>query len=397
MPESKIVRWDGVERRQVAVEAFNIAKREPKLTLRNLVSRAQIVLPTERQRPIGKTQDDKLAAWLMPLWDEMQDEINAQVKAAAAPLHAVKQSIAPLIGPHEAASHDRKMAVHWKETDKRTVMKKARELLLAFPDMKKIEALRKAMASDLPADRQRELTHWGMVSAWADPMLAQLEIEARLIELEQKRLDEAPSEPRRVEENLSDARLKQNGDSEQVRASEFEAAVSERVGALSFEALIRAFAAKLARETITAIGAEFEKQMAGKIIDAVANGTSARDTKPADDDKLIVPPNNRMPLVGVVGLLNQQSEDVRRAFLGTIDFVFVKSQQEGGNNGGGHAMLEKCSRCDVVIAMTDFMGHDVDRASKQLNVPFKRLTGSVSSLKRYLSSWINGEVALKTA
>lgn len=425
MPERRTVHWDASERHDVALEALKISGRNPKLTLRAIVSRAQTVLPKDRHRPINKTQDDKLAAWLMPLWDEMQTNQKSHARAVngvsqlftpATTAQAAAQSFATpttppaddnrhastFIGPlpataHVGEPHDRRTSVHWKDEDKRKVAARAYYLLQAFPDMKRLEAVRKGMESELSDDKQRDITHWGMVSAWADPMIEQLEIDARMSQLEQQRARDAADDVRRADAARIEAERARDAEAARARALETQASIALQIEKLSFEDLIRAFAAKLARETISAISSEFEKQMAGKISDAIANGTSTRETTPAEDEHLIAVPTDRLPLVGVVGLLNQQEDDVRRAFEGKIKFVFVKSQHEGGNNGGGHGMLEKCSRCDVVIAMTDHLGHDVDAASKKLNVPFKRLTGKVSSLKRYLSSWINGEVVLKAA
>jgi hypothetical protein len=425
MPERKMVHWDATERHSVALEALKISRRNPKLSLRAIVSSAQVVLTEDRRRPIEKTQDEKLAAWLMPLWDEMQIDQKSQARpvngvsqlftpttTAQAPAQSFATPAAPpgddnrhastFIGPPTASApigepHDRRTSVHWKDEDKRKVAARAYYLLQNFPDMKRLEAVRKGMESELTDDKQRDITHWGMVSAWADPMIEQHEVEARLLQLEQQRARDATDNARRADAARIEAEKSRDAEAARARALETQASASVQIEKLSFEDLIRAFAAKLARETISAISSEFEKQMAGKITDAIANGTSKMETTPAEDEHLIAVPTDRLPLVGVVGLLNQQEDDVRRAFEGKIKFVFVKSQHEGGNNGGGHGMLEKCSRCDVVIAMTDHLGHDVDAASKKLNVPFKRLTGKVSSLKRYLSSWINGEVVLKAA
>jgi hypothetical protein len=419
MPERKTVHWDASERHSVALEALKISGRNPKLTLRAIVSSAQAVLPKDRHRPIEKTQDEKLAAWLMPLWDEMQSNQKSPSRAVNGVSHlftAASQSFATPATPPDvhkmhgtfnaepqAATapvdepHDRRTSVHWKDEHKRKVTARAYQLMQGFPDMKRLEAVRKAMASELEADKQRDIATWSQVSAWADPMIEQLEIDARMLQLEQRRARDATDDARRADAARVEAEKLRDEETARARALETQASASVQIEKLSFEDLIRAFAAKLARETISAISSEFEKQMAGKISDAIANGTSARETTPADDEHLIAVPTDRLPLVGVVGLLNQQEDDVRRAFEGKIKFVFVKSQHEGGNSGGGHGMLEKCSRCDVVIAMTDHLGHDVDVASKRLNVPFKRLTGKVSSLKRYLSSWINGEVVLKAA
>lgn len=427
MQGRKMIMWDENDRARVAREAFKISEGVLSYPLRAVLSRAQNVLPKDKHRPLGKVEDKNLA-WLVPMWEEMKrnaDALNgahalfstaevenampttepvAEVIASDTPSETPEAAAEPVDEPQTDArpssseasgSNDRKMAVHWKDEHKTKVIDKAYALMQAFPDMKKLEAVRKAMQSELGPDLQRDLATWGMVSAWADPMLEKLEVDARILAFEQKRAREAREEADRAEaERLEALRLVEQ-QAEQLRAAQFEAAVTERVEKLSFDDLIKAFAAKLARDVIAGIGSEFEKQMAGAITHAVAKGVIQKETTPSSDDKLISPPSARLPLVGVVGLLNQQAEDIRKAFLGTIEFVFVKATQEGGN--GGPHMLERCSRCDVVIAMTDHMGHDIEASAKKLNVPYKRLTGSVSSLKRFLSSWINGEVVLKAA
>jgi hypothetical protein len=41
--------------------------------------------------------------------------------------------------------------------------------------------------------------------------------------------------------------------------------------------------------------------------------------------------------------------------------------------------------------MTDFIGHDVDRNLKGLSIPYYRVNGSVSGLKRWLTGWLTGD------
>lgn len=420
MNERRVIHWDDEEKRRVAARAFEINRSEPGLSLRAVVSRAQSVLNAERHRAIDKTQDDKLAIWLMPLWNDMKTRADANAgaealfspatptvenPAAEIPADVPEAATAPISEPEpdarpsssEAVSSDRKINVHWKDEDKQKVAAQAFKLMQAFPDMKRLEAVRKAMGSELGPDKQRDISTWSMVSAWAEPMLEKFDVDARILALEQKRAREAEEEARRQEAARVEAERLLHEEAERARALEFEAAVNAKVETLSFDDLIKAFAAKLARDVIAGISTEFEKQMAGAITHAVAKGVVQKETTPAEPERLIVAPAARLPVVGVVGLLNQQAEDVRKAFLGTVEFVFVKAQAEGGIGGGGHGMLEKCSRCDVVIAMSDHMGHDVEASAKKLNVPYRRLTGSVSNLKRFLSSWINGEVVLKAA
>ena len=100
------------------------------------------------------------------------------------------------------------------------------------------------------------------------------------------------------------------------------------------------------------------------------------------------------PRVVVVGLLNQQAEDVEDDFKDRIDFTFVKSQQAGSGRDGGHGMLNRSKKADVVIAMTKFIGHDVEKAAKSLDAPYVRVNGSVSGLKKWLTQYLNGEHVL---
>ena len=101
------------------------------------------------------------------------------------------------------------------------------------------------------------------------------------------------------------------------------------------------------------------------------------------------PSRTRLPRVCVVGLINQQANDVAAAFEGAIEFIFVKSRQGGGGNShGAPGMLTKGASADLVIAMTDWIDHDVQVASKHLHVPYEPVSGSVSALKRWLTDWL---------
>jgi hypothetical protein len=102
----------------------------------------------------------------------------------------------------------------------------------------------------------------------------------------------------------------------------------------------------------------------------------------------IRPPRNRLPRVTVVGLIHQQERDLAAAFAGTVEFIFVKSQKQGGGGHGGAGMLTKSASSDLVIAMTDFVGHDVESSAKHLHIPYERVKGSVPALKRWITDWL---------
>ncbi|WP_184044969.1 hypothetical protein [Paraburkholderia sp. MM5384-R2] len=132
------------------------------------------------------------------------------------------------------------------------------------------------------------------------------------------------------------------------------------------------------------------RQLVGAVTIAFQNHAIQPGTASAHvaHPKVAPPTRTRLPRVCVVGLINQQGQDVAAAFDGAIDFVFVKAQRTGGGGHGGAGMLTKGSSADVVLAMTDFIGHDVEASAKHLHVPFERVKGSVSALTRWLTEWL---------
>ncbi|MGF6607038.1 hypothetical protein OKW45_001938 [Paraburkholderia sp. WSM4175] len=142
---------------------------------------------------------------------------------------------------------------------------------------------------------------------------------------------------------------------------------------------------------LTATVDECLRQLVGAVT-AVLQNHAIPPAAPSGGDvshpRVMPPPRTRLPRVCVVGLINQQEQDVSAAFSGVIDFIFVKAQRTGGTGHGGAGMLTKGSGADVVLAMTDFIAHDVEAASKHLRVPFERVKGSVSALKRWLTEWL---------
>ena len=406
--------WTDEERRAVAREAFRIAS-ERSITQTRAVLQAQQILPPERQRPATFAKAADLT-WLAALWTELKNE--AAKKGAqdlfeptpnggtenvpkAAPLAEAIAEIATKPEPmpvqskpdqetsdaapssSEPSSKGDKPRIFWRDEEKRALIAKTREYMQRYPDMSKIEALRKAQGVVLKPDRQREgLTGWTFVADWADPMLAQLEIDEQIAEHHAREQRDAEQRAEIERQARIAAEEAVRAERERVEALRFESAVTARVDAMGFDGLIQAFARKMARDVIEAMGDEFQNMLTRKVADAVNMQRDARQ---------MPIPKDRAPRVGVVGLLNQQEQDIKRAFQGAIDFVFVKAQAEGGSGAGGVGMLASCKNCDIVIAMTDHIGHDVTNAMRKLGTDTKLLTGSASSLKRYLSAWLHSE------
>lgn len=297
----------------------------------------------------------------------------------------------------QAAEQATRTAVHWTDDERRAVAAKARDNMKRWPDMKKLEAFRKANELVLPPERQRELSTWTALAAWADPMLEMLALDEQIEEQRQK--EALQQRERELQAEIEDAeRQAQAGiEAQRLRLEAFEAEVRARVEQMPFDALIRAFAAKIARETIGAMGEEFEKLLMGRVLDAAGIVKNRTETTPVAESAYVVPPVTRLPRVTVVGLMRQQADDVKKAFLGTIEFTFIESSKTGGKAGGGAGLTAHATTTDVAISMIDFAGHDVEEAAKKSKLPFVRISGNVSALKRWLGSWLAGDIALKCA
>lgn len=115
------------------------------------------------------------------------------------------------------------------------------------------------------------------------------------------------------------------------------------------------------------------------------------DAVPEGVNKVAIAPTERKPRVCVAGLMNQQINDVRAEFGSIIDFTFVKSDKGSGSD------VDAYRNMDLVVCMTRFSSHSVEREAKSVGVPLVRITGAVSSLKRWLRSWINHEIAITEA
>lgn len=414
--------WSDKEKRDVAAEALAITHANPGIHMVTAVERAQRkVVSTDRQRNFNNSNAQKIGHWITPLWEEMRRQQRASISAhalfdarapeAAAPVaHANGVSIdtrtlQPVEHANGVTPKDRKV-VFWKDDEKRAIVAKALELMARWPDMKKVDAFRKAQELVIPALRQRDIAGWSVVAPWADPLMDEARqkaeqdaIAGREAREARERAEHEAHELAQQERRDAEARERAEAEAEiqHMIDARVEAGIEQRLRSLPLETLIRTFATSIAREAVAAFGDELENSIMSRVVAAAAETVQRAETAPAPDEHLVMRPTNRLPRVGVVGLTRQQSDDVERAFRGRVEFVFVKTQEQGGHGMGGHVMLDKCSHCDAVVAMLEHTAGDVPTMAKKLHVPFKQIAGSVSNLKRWLSDWLNGDIALKAA
>jgi hypothetical protein len=110
---------------------------------------------------------------------------------------------------------------------------------------------------------------------------------------------------------------------------------------------------------------------------------------PEGTTHLTLPAKDRKPRLTVMGLIGQQEQDVLHAWGQTIDFQFVKAGPQMGT-----LALEKSRTADVVINMTRFTSHTAEQYVKEITTPLVRINGSVSALKKWISDWVNGKMAI---
>jgi hypothetical protein len=155
---------------------------------------------------------------------------------------------------------------------------------------------------------------------------------------------------------------------------------------LSFETLIKAVGGKIVQQVIGAIGEHLQEAIMTRIDEAIMRAPPQMPL-PEGVTRLHQAPRDRKPRVLVVGLLNQQANDVEEALDGMMNLDFIKVE------GSDPSSLEaKARKADLVILMTKFISHKHQETCKRVSEHVVYRNGGVSELKRWLTQWINGEV-----
>lgn len=258
---------------------------------------------------------------------------------------------------------------------------------VANPGKGKVACFNEAMHRVITPERWRKITAWS-------------EVEPKL--LKTGKLNAHPKPARRDDEVMIDTKAaRREAEARQREQNPIQVAA---------ETLI----AEIAKEVAGTIGLlvmdEVRRQLDGaikgldkRILDALPKQTEPAtpsqqhitvqtvDAVPEGVNKVAIAPRDRKPRICVAGLMNQQINDVRREFGSLIDMSFVKSDKGSGSD------VDAYRNMDVVICMTRFSSHAVEREAKSVGAPLVRITGAVSALKRWLRSWINNEIAITEA
>ncbi|MFP3554208.1 hypothetical protein SB861_26405 [Paraburkholderia sp. SIMBA_049] len=393
-------KWTVEEAERVAHASYRILNAEHISSIAAVIRGQEETLEPSRHRAIRQMKD--IESTIIPIWKSLRAaEMQEEKKQPAAPVPEspqvdpvqsvdglavahVEAFIARAIHAQEAVnaltqtevSDERKAMVRWTDAEKLIVARESKRLRASFADMTPLEAIRKAVFGYLPEHRQRTITTMAEVK-WIHALWQQIDA-----------AEQAEARERAAAANAAKA---------EATAEAVKPAVAAPLDLhdLSIETLIRGLAMKIGRQLIRGLGEQIQEAVMRQVINTLQGIPLQPGALPEGTTRVHTPPRDRKPRVAIVGLLNQQAEDVKRTFASAVEFTFIKSQQQGGSGAhGGAGMLARGAQADVVVSMVDFTGHDVDNASKHLDVPFVRVNGSVSALKRWLSHWLNGEVAL---
>lgn len=390
----RIVKWTPEEIEKVALASFELRLINPSMSYIEAVQQAQRnELPSTRQRPIRQEADfDKT---VMPIWaaltaarapgqqkdfdiatsdprtdmpegllrveSETEEEIAARLRAASESVNAGTRAEV------EAEKKVRKGTVRWDHDEQLLIARESKRLRGDFPDMSVLESIRKAVDYSMPAARQREIHHMGEVK-WITELWQQIDAEERAAKAEQA-----------AEEARQQAQAAQQAEAEAKHAE---------VDPLSldFQTLIKAMGIKIGEQIVSAIGESLQDAIMKRIDEAILRAPTPIHL-PEGVTRLHAAPRDRKPRVLVVGLLRQQAHEVEDSMRQTLNLDFVQVE-----NSGGSAIEEKARNADLVVLMTKFISHKHQDAAKRANEHVVYRNGGVSELKRWLTSWINGEV-----
>lgn len=405
----RLVRWTPEEMMTLAHETRRIRTADVGLTPLEAVRLAQKnVMPENRQRVLDQTRQIEDITKLirdMALKEGIGRSAAPTHEPAPSPIDAAQSlastgfdagGIAQALAKADAADADatasanlspagasaKRTLIRYTADERRTIAVESKRLLAGFQDMSRLEAIRKAIEYTMPANRQRSITTFEQVGWIADEWKA---IEQQ--ERAEQKAREAHEHAQEAERAAERARIA----TEAARA-EAEAAKAVDPASLPFDTLIEAIGVKVAGMLLRSIGEHLQESIMQRVTEALAHVTVNVPAAPLPEGvtRLHSAPRHRKPRVLIVGLLNQQEQDMTRAMGELLTLDFAKSEHH-------KALEDKARNADLVVLMTKFISHSHTGIVQRVNEHIVFRNGGVSELKRWLTQWINGEVITAAA
>lgn len=373
-----LVRWKKDEVELLARATRDVRAKDLSLTHLEAVRIAQKrALPPERQRELR--QHREVAEVVKAIRDLASlDYGNLGAKHEAKEAEPAPVSVAAIAQPDKTKTAKRR-SVFWTSDEKRVIALESKRLLNGFEDMSKLEAIRKAMEYALPVERHRTVEALSVVPWVEDEWKALDEVE-RATKAERESRERALELERQAEESRR-----------AIEAARIEAEKAKAIdpASMPFETLIEAIGVKVAGMLLRSIGEQLQDSIMQRVTEALSH-MSMPAGLPEGIGRLHPAPRNRKPRVLIVGLLNQQAQDMERALGELLSLDFVKVEH-------ANTLEDKARNADLVVLMTKFISHQHQDIVRAVNEHIVYRNGGVSELKRYLTQWINGEVVTANA
>lgn len=380
-----LVRWTNDELELLARTTRDIRAKDLSLTHLEAVRMAQERgLPPHRRRELRQHRE---VAEVVKAIRELAslDYANLGAKPEAKQAEPVAAAITQSDKAHSDAAKptstkEHKALVRWNSEERRKIAVESKRLLNGFGDMSKVEAIRKAIKYTMPAGRQRDISSLFQVPWITD--------EWKVVD----ELDRAEREEREAREQAAEAERIAEESRRAIEAARIEAEKAKTIdpASMPFETLIEAIGVKVAGMLLRSIGEQLQESIMQRITEALGHMGAPAAPLPEGVARLHAAPRHRKPRVLIVGLLNQQEQDMTKAMGELLNLDYAKSEH--------HTTLEdKARNADLVVLMTKFISHKHQDIVQRVNEHIVYRNGGVSELKRWLTQWINGEVITAAA
>jgi hypothetical protein len=438
--------WSVDEQNSIAADAYAIFGQDPTKGRMFAIRQAVRNLPRKRQMYVTKWYH--VRNFIVKSWkvlDEQTGHNYAQAdvvhvpmsqpdapqqlelkETPAAPVAPPPAEVPPAVEAAPAPADDnptkaRKAKVYWKPEDIEKVALAAAELLIENPQLKPVPLTNAAQKIALPEDKHRVMVAIDQCkgvperAAELKPIIerrnakrAQEEQEAResAERLERERIEREERERLETEQRIraeaeADA-LRLLAEQEEARrrihAEAFNSAVNQEVQKRLDAAPYTAILGALAKKVMGDFMGELVKEMRGTM-EAQMIGLMDELTKPAAPPEPEAQKPRHLSLV-VVGLGNQEYDQLRKDFFGDVTFKQVKVLADSRSGQTAQAMLEAARGTDAVLAMHHAVGADVKMAAtrlKEMKVPYVAVTGNMRDLKSRIKSALTGELPFEFA
>lgn len=458
MPEYQAGDWTRDEQHTISSEAYAIFGRDPTMGRMAAIRQAVNLLPKKRRRFIAKwyhvrnfiekdwgVLDESTGrnyaqpnAEHVPLTDIPTNDAALSVEPQAAlpieapapvetPAENVAEPEVQAVPAAEKVAKPQKSPVFWKPDEIEKVAIAAAELLIEGFNSKPLPLIREAQKRALGDDRQRVLQTIDHLKGTPERAAELVPIIKRRNEQREKEAQEAQEAAERMEQEriereererlANEERIKAEAQAEATRIlAEREAerqkihteafnsavaqAVQKQMDLAPYTAILGALAKKVLGDFMEPLMKGMEERMEAKmlgILDQLTQPTEPAATVP--DNVHQIKKANHLNIV-VVGIGNQEYDQLRKDFFGDVAFKQVKVLADSRGGQTAQAMLEAAKGMDAVCAMHHVVGADVKMAAvklKEMKVPYIAVTGNLRDLRSRIKSALTGELPFEVA